>query len=1193
MYTKDELLRRRAALSSTKREVLAQQLRGAAPAQSSPPTTIPMRPPGVPVPLSSIQERFWFLQQLDLTSVTYVNVHVYQLTQPLTGAAVIQAVRELMRRHEILRTTYHVREGQVFQQVDPTMHTTFSFPIIDLQHLPEAEHEAETLRLIGGIRARPLLPALAPPWSITMIRVRPNAQVLVLRVHHLIADGWSIDTIIRRELMALYYASLAGQPSPLPELPIQYADYAYWQRQQVAATAAAQLAYWTEHLAGAPEVLELPTDRPRPSVQYYREAIQHVHLDAALSAALRQLGQQAHASLFMTLLAAFAALMARMADQHDLVVGTSVAGRSVPELEPLLGCFINNLPLRIDQRDRPTFRELVRRVRTICLGAYAHQDLPLEQIVAALQPRRDLSRSLLFQVMFQIQNFPAFEVDLKPLQPTSDLSLVEEPSAAATGQGLCDLMMLLYDKEEITGELAYDATLFAPETIARMIEQFKTLLAAAVATPDVSIVALPLLSEAELRQLLVEWNATAAPYPQDAGIHELFELQAMQTPDAVAVVWNDRRLTYRALNARACQLARYLRRRAVGPGALVGICMERSIDAITAVLGVLKAGGAYVPLDPSYPQERLAFMLADSRAAVLLTHGSLQLGLDDRAIQTISLDSDQQHIACESDRNLDRPLLVGQPAYVIYTSGSTGRPKGVIVAHTSLVNIYQAWEAAYQLRTAARRHLQMASFSFDVFSGDLARALCSGGTLVLCPHDHLLLPHQLYDLMRAEQIDCAEFVPAVLRNLVATLEERGERLDFMRLLVCASDSWSLDEYARFRRICGPETRIINSFGVTEATIDSTYFEPASSAPASGQVPIGRPFANTEVYVLDGQLQLAPIGVIGELCLGGAGLACGYLGRPDLTAERFVPNPFQTPNDKRQTLNDEAASSAFSVQPLALGSRLYRTGDRARFSAAGVLEFYGRRDQQLKIRGQRLELGEVEAALRQHPQIAAAAVLADTRAPGGPVLVAYLVATNDQRPTTDDRPTDYQQGDKETRRQGDSNQATDNTRNPTPDTRNPTPEQRTMDDGQRTRELRAYLKERLPEYMLPARCVWLAALPLTPNGKLDRAALPAADGEAVTAAPYVAPSTLVEQELAALWSLVLGRADIGIYDSFFALGGHSLLAGQLLHRINSAFQVELPLRKLFEEPTIVELALAIEEAWITELESTPARSHDDQ
>jgi amino acid adenylation domain-containing protein len=612
-----------------------------------------------------------------------------------------------------------------------------------------------------------------------------------------------------------------------------------------------------------------------------------------------------------------------------------------------------------------------------------------------------------------------------------------------------------------------------------------------------------MLTATEQQQLLVEWNNTQLDYPFDRCIHHLIEQQVERTPDAIAVVFEDRHLTYQELNQRANQLAHYLKERGVGSEVLVGICLERSLELIVAVLAVFKAGGAYVPLDPNYPPERLEFMLRDAQLSLLLTTENLLSQLGDRQIQLICLDTDWKEIANHSDSNPISSVQVENLAYLIYTSGSTGTPKGVMVSHRSLVNAYWAWESAYHLRDRTHSHLQMANFSFDVFAGDLVRALCSGSKLVLCPREFLLSPSQLYQLMRDRAVDCAEFVPAVMRHLVEYLEKTAQNLDFMQVLVVGSDAWYVREYMAFQRLCGPQTRLINSYGISEATIDSSYFEIAAfNLPADALVPIGKPFDNTQLYVLDANMQPVPVGVPGELHIGGSGLARGYCNRPDLTQQRFIANPF-------------------SSDPQA---RLYKTGDLVRFLPDGNLELLGRIDNQVKLRGFRIELGEIEAVLSQYPTVAQTAAIVREDVPGDRRLVAYLVGAESEASVND---------------------------------------------------LRQFLKDRLPEYMVPAAFVFLDALPLTPNGKVDRRALPAPDLNSLSGdTNFAPPRDVVEQQLVEIWSEVLNIYPVGVKGNFFSLGGHSLLAVQLMSKIEQQFGIILPLAALFQNPTIEQLAVTL-------------------
>jgi amino acid adenylation domain-containing protein/non-ribosomal peptide synthase protein (TIGR01720 family) len=1072
------------------------------------------------LPLSYAQERLWFLDQFEPDSPYYNIPAAVRLTGRLDVKALEQALNEIVRRHESLRTTFSMVDDEPIQVISPSL--TLSLPVLDLREMSEAGREAEARRLASWEAGRPFDLSRGPLLRVTLLRLEAEDYLVLVTMHHIISDGWSIGVFIG-ELSVLYDASSSVQPSPLPELPIQYADFALWQREWLEGEVLEdQLAYWKRQLGGDPSlrsgqalgVLELPTDRPRPAIYTNRGSTESLELSAELAQALHAVSRQERTTPFMTLLSAFQVLLQRYTGQDSISVGSPIANRNRSEIEGLIGFFVNTLVLRTDLSDDPTFREVLRRVREVTLGAYAHQDLPFEMLVDALQPERDMSRTPLFQVMFILQNAPVSGKEL----PGLTLRQVETHSGTST----FDLTLSVGEVEDgLSASVEYNLDLFDATTIRRMLRHFETLLEGAVANPDQPISSLPLLTEEEQHQLLVDWNDTAADYAlrPDLCVHRLFEAQAERTPDSIALVvsrpddkaapWQA--LTYAELNRRANQLAHYLRRLGVGPESLVGVCFERSPEMIVGLLGVLKAGGAYLPLDPLYPPDRLAFMLADSGVPVLLTQARLAADLPPHAARCVCLDGDWQAIAAESAENLANRTRPDHLAYVIYTSGSTGQSKGVMIEQRSLANAYHAWDHAYGLRQL-HAHLQMANFAFDVFSGDLVRALCSGAKLILAPREWLLEPEPLYALMQREGIDAAEFVPAVLRHLVQHLQATGQRLGFMRLLACGSDSWYAGEYRQFRRICGPDTRLINSFGLTEATIDSTYFEAEDLELAADQlVPIGRPFADQRTYVLDRHLQPVPVGVPGELYVGGAGLARGYLNRPELSAEKFVPDPFGT-------------------QP---GGRLYRTGDLARYQLDGNLEFLGRLDHQVKIRGFRIEPGEIEAALAAHPALRQAAVLAvdvnwgeDGTSFQDKRLVAYVVPKDEGRPTAV--------------------------------------------------ELRRHLQGKVPDYMIPAAFVTLEELPLTPNGKVDRAALPAPHwSRRELAGEYVAPRTPVEETLAGIWAQVLRVERIGVHDNFFALGGHSLLVTQLVSRVRQAFQVELPLRSVFEAPTVAALAEHVE------------------
>jgi amino acid adenylation domain-containing protein len=918
--------------------------------------------------LSFAQARLWFLEQLEPGSGAYNIPAAVRLTGSLDVVALEQSLQEIVLRHEALRTTFAMVSGEPLQVIAPVL--ALSVPLVDLRSLSEAQQKAEVKRLATESAQQPFDLAMGPLLRATLLKLGEAEHVLLLTMHHIVSDGWSMGVLLR-ELATLYEAFSAGKPSPLPQLPIQYADFAHWQRQWLQGEVlAAQLSYWQQQLAGAQTVLELPTDRLRPAVQTFRGATEFLALAEPLTQKLKTLSQRSGVTLFMTLLAAFQTLLYRYTGQEDICIGSPIANRNRSETEELIGFFVNTLVLRTDMSENPSFQELLGRVREVTLGAYAHQDLPFEQLVEALQPERNLSHHPLFQVMFVLQNAPMSALEL----PSLTISSREMESSTAK----FDLDLSMEDTEQgLRGSLEYNTDLFDAGTISRMLEHFQTLLEGIVAEPDQRLSDLPLLTQPERQQLLLEWNNTQVAYPKDVCIHQLFEAQVERTPDGVAVLFEDEQLTYRELNRRANQVAHHLRSLDVAPDSLVGICVERSLKMIVGLLGILKAGGAYVPLDPDYPSERLAYMLNDSQMPVLVTTEKLSAALPEHQARVVCLEKDWGINSADSDVAPVSSVTDENLAYVIYTSGSTGKPKGVAIAHRSLVNAYLAWEDAYQLRSLCTSHLQMASFSFDVFSGDVVRALCSGAKLVICPREWLLEPENLYELMLQERVDCADFVPAVLRNLIQYLERTKQDLSFMRLLIVGSDSWLVKEYQQFQRFCGAQTRLINAYGASEATIDSSYFESAAvSLSGDRLVPIGRPFANTQIYILDSHLQLVPVGFAGELYIGGAGVARSYLNQPKLTEQKFIPNPF-------------------SNEP---GDRLYKTGDLGRYLPDGTIEFLGRLDNQVKIRGFRIELGEIEAVLGQHPAVDETVVVVREDVPGNKRLVAYVVVNQTSAPT---------------------------------------------------------------------------------------------------------------------------------------------------------------------------------------------------
>ncbi len=1038
------------------------------------------------LPLSLAQQRLWFLDQLEPHSAFYNMPAAVRLRGQVQTAILEQTLQTIIQRHEILRTNFVSQQGQPVQVIHPQLDWRLATEIT------VGQSSAEIQQLITNEAQRPFQLDSDPLIRAILWEVSPTESILLLVLHHIIADGLSMAVLVQ-EIAAIYPALCLNQPHPLPPLAIQYADFALWQRQWLqGATLQTQLDFWQQQLADVPTVLELPIDRPRPAIQTVNGAHYQFRLAVELTDQLQKLSQKMGVTLFMTLLTAFDILLYRHTRQTDILVGSPIASRNQPATQQLIGLFLNILLLRVDLAGNPSFQELLHQVRRVTLDAYTHPDVPFEQLLAVLQPERDLSHSPLFQVMLILDQANPIES-----QPLPDL--VIETLAVENFTAKLDLTLTLENQPTgLVGDWEYNTDLFDRATIVRMAEQFEHLLTAIVANPKLPIEQLPLLTTTAQQQLLAQSRGTVQHYA-DQCLHQVIEAQVARTPQALAVVWDDQCLTYQELNNRANQLAHYLQSQ--GVTGRVGIYLERSGDTLVAVLAVLKIGIAYVPLDPSYPVDRLAYMLSNGQVNCLLTATTITTPIPQAPVAIVYLDRDWPTIALSPTTNLECSIDPASLAYVIYTSGSTGNPKGVMVSHRSLVNAYHGWESAYQLRDT-RSHLQMASFSFDVFAGDYIRALASGAQLVICPRDYLLEPAQLYGLIQRAKIDCAEFVPAVMRLLAEYLVNTGQNLSQMHLIAVGSDRWYVQEYQQWQQLCGAHTRLINSYGVSEATIDSCYFETKTIAdlPHEALVPVGRPFPNVQLYVLEPTLQPSPIGVPGELYIGGVGVAQGYDGRPDLTADHFIVDPF-------------------SNQPAA---KLYRTGDLARYNATGDLEYLGRIDQQVKIRGLRIELAEIAVVLQAQAEIQQATVLVWEDRPGQSQLVAYIVCQPEITLTT--------------------------------------------------AEVRRVLQKKLPEYMIPNICLFLAEIPLTPNGKVDRRALPRP--EVLQTVDYVPPQTADEVLLAEIWCELLQVNRVGIHDNFFELGGHSLLATQLVSRIRSALGVELPVRSLFTASTIAELMIEI-------------------
>jgi amino acid adenylation domain-containing protein/non-ribosomal peptide synthase protein (TIGR01720 family) len=904
------------------------------------------------LPLSFAQQRLWFLDQFEPLSAAYNIPTALRLQGVLQLDILERSLQQIVQRHEALRTTFANRDGHSVQIVASSL--TLELPLLNLEPISLHEQETEVQRLANEEALRPFDLVHGPLIRVTLLRQHPGLHVLLITMHHIVCDGWSIGIFVR-ELSALYEAACKELAPTLANLPCQYADFTVWQRECLQGDMLmAQQHYWQAQLSGAPALLELPTDRPRPATQTYRGLHQSFQLPLALLTRLKELSRREEVTLFMTLLASFQALLCRYSGQQDILVGTPIANRNRIELEHLIGFFANTLVIRSDLSGNPDLHTFLQQVRKVCLDAYAHQDLPFEKVVEAVQPARALNHSPLFQVMFVLQNTPEVALEL------SDLVL--SPIPIESGTAKFDLTLQITETAHgLDGRIEYNTDLFDPATIQRLITHWRVLLEAWTAEPDLRLGLVPLLTDQERQQILTDWNATRTNYAPGRCLHELVEAQAERTPERVAVVFEDSFLTYGELNRRANQLAHYLQKLQVGPDVLVGICMERSLEMVVGLLGILKAGGAYVPLDPSYPAERLSFMLADAQVHVLLTQRHLVENVPAQQAQIVCLDN-WEHIGQESSEHVCSGTVGDNLAYMIYTSGSTGRPKGAMNTHNAIHNRLQWMQETYHL-TSVDAVLQKTPFSFDVSVWEIFWPLLSGARLVMALPERHGDSAYLAQLIAMHNITTLHFVPSMLREFLA--EERLASQNALRQVFCSGEALSFELQQRFFACL--HAALHNLYGPTEAAIDVTYW-PCQRQSATPAVPIGHPIANTQIYVLDEYLQPVPIGVAGELHIGGLGLARGYFQRPDLTAEKFIPDPF-------------------SQEP---GERLYKTGDLARYRPDGAIEYLGRVDHQVKIRGFRIELEEIEAVLGQHPAISSCAVLVREDRVGNKRLVAYIV-----------------------------------------------------------------------------------------------------------------------------------------------------------------------------------------------------------
>jgi amino acid adenylation domain-containing protein len=918
-------------------------------------------------PTSFAQQRIWFLHYLEPNVPTYNLPIALRFKGRLDVGALEESLNAIVRRHDALRTSFPVRQGNPVQVIAAPAHV--ALPEIDLRHLPAEAAAHEAARLAAAEGSRPFDLARGPVIRFQLLRIGEEDHVLVVTMHHIVSDGWSVD-VFQRELAIFYEAFRLGKPSPLPELPIQYADYALWQRTWLQGQVLqAQLDYWKKQLAGAPPVLEIPIDRPRAGVRSSSGASHRFVLAPGLLQGLTGIARRSGATLFMTLLAAFDALLSRYTGQEDIAVGSPIAGRTQVETEDLIGFFVNTLVLRTDLSGDPTFTELLARVRETALSAYAHQDLPFERLVEELQPERSLSHTPLFQVLFQVSPWGQKREEFSEL--TVESFGVEDKIAKF------DLSLRVFaGADRISSAFEYKTDLFDAETIRRMAGHWQALLAGIVANPDRPISEIPLLDEPERHRILVEWNATDVPYPRDLSVARLFEARAAAAPDAVALRHGKDRCTYAELNARANRLARVLRASGLTPGDPVGLCMERSIDMVVALLAIVKAGGAYVPLDPSYPRERLDFIVRDTGMSLLVTQRSLASRFPSTGPAVLVLEQEAGRIAAESSEDLGSSVDGAGLAYIMYTSGSTGMPKGVAVAHRGISRLVLG--ANYVTIGPDDVFLQVAPLSFDASTFEIWGPLLNGASCVLFP-ERIPTPADLRHAIHAHGVTIL-WLTASLFNTIVNADPKT--LSGVRQLLIGGEALSVSHVRRALDSL-PETRIINGYGPTEGTtFTCCYPIPRPVAESDTSIPIGRPISNTRVYVLDARGNPVPVGVAGELYVGGDGVALGYWKSPELTGERFVADPFTS---------DPAG-------------RLYRTGDLVRYRPDGQIEFLGRLDKQVKIRGFRIEPGEIEAVLAQHPAVGASAVIAREDLPGDRKLVAYVVRRDGSRdPISDLRP----------------------------------------------------------------------------------------------------------------------------------------------------------------------------------------------
>jgi amino acid adenylation domain-containing protein len=1068
-------LSRRARLTPAQQALLEKRIRGEIPSKSSA-AKIPRRSDQSIAPLSLAQEGQWLLQHLQPDNTVLNIFRAMRVALPVDHATLARALTEVARRHDVLRTNFRAINGVPMQIVRPPEPVIVG--MLDLSTVPASEREAEFVRWSRKRTVEPFDLENGELFRVDLVRMAESDHIVFFNLHHIICDGWSLGVLVR-ETMVLYRAFNNDKPPPLPPLVVQYGDYATWQRSKLQVTAVQrQIAFWCERLADAPTSTDLPFDHPRPPDRSFRGKRRGVTLERQLVTKLRLLCQREQTTLFIVVMSALATLIHRHSGATDIIIGTPVANRGFREIEPLIGLFINTVVFRFDVSGDPTFRDFLTRVRSSATDVFDNQDVPFESVLNELGIRREKDRSPLFQVMLAMQPPRAASI-------SSEIGL--DPAVLTPRGSKFDMTLVLWESEDgdVGGIIEYATDLFEPDTIERLFTHFVTLLEGIAANPLQRVSALPILSEEEHRQAVTGWNTTSASYPQRC-LHELFAEQAERTPQAVAVVFNNERLTYRDLDERANMLAWHLRSLGVGPDTIVGLCLNRSPALVIGLLGIVKAGGAYLPLDPNYPASRLGYICADAKPRLIVSEAALANGVVPQNVPVVRLDADWPRIRENPAKAAPNVTTPDHLAYVLYTSGSTGEPKGVMGTHRAVVNRLN-WDVTTE--TSEEVYAQKTTPNFIDALWDIFMPLIRGQSTVIVPENVLRDPDKFIDLLAREGTTRIVLVPSLLRTVLDRLKYSAQQLPNLHHWACSGEALPASLVRDFHAYV-PDAQLFNIYGTSEVW-DATWFVTCRELNGA-RIPIGLPIANMRALVLDTNFEPVPPNVTGELFIGGVGLARGYLGRPALTAERFLPDPFGH------------------------GDRIYQTGDLARRRPDGVIEFVGRRDDQVKLRGHRIELSEIQAVVQSHPNVRnAVVVLRDDLPSGDPALVAYVVGS--ALPTVS--------------------------------------------------ALRAHVQDKLPSHMVPAHFVIMAELPLTPNGKLDRAKLPSPQPEQVTARKHVAPKSDTEKMLAGIWAQVLGSQTIGIDDNFFELGGDSLMLLRVQSAINERVHQDIPATVLFRFATI--------------------------